>query len=148
MGGMKQGLCRAGKESSPAHPPAEALLPACLPSAAGLSWGLLCCTSCILPVQTHLLSGGCLTLLSCCSKPCSLQTHSPPPCLAISTQPMNLGVAHYFACFQPRSCQTSTSSPSITAWPEAAALSSMGSFLHFPEPQVSTCCTTASTPHH
>lgn len=38
VGGMQQGLCRAGKESSPAHPPAEALLPAHLPSG---TWALV-----------------------------------------------------------------------------------------------------------
>lgn len=113
-----------------------------------LWWRLLCSTPCIFPLQTHLLSGGCLTPLICCSKPCSLQTHSPPPHLGISVQAVNLGVpraAHYFAT---RSCQTSRMSPSTTAWPKAAALSSMGSSLHFPEPRVSPCPTAAPIPHH
>lgn len=121
------------------------------PQEHGLSRWLLCFNPCILPVQTHLLSRGCLTPLSCCSKPRSLQTCSPLPHLGISSQPANLGVprvARYFACFQPRSCQTSMIIPSTTAWPEAAALSSVGSSLHFPEPQVSLCPTTASIPHH
>lgn len=65
------GQGRAGQESSPAHPPAEHCFLPAFPQEHGLSWRLLCSTPCILPVQTQLLSGGCLTPWSCCSKPCT-----------------------------------------------------------------------------
>lgn len=76
-----------------------------------------------------------LTPLSCCSEPCTCK----PSVLGIKPGACTL------LCILPASCQTSTSSPRAAARPKAAAPSSMGSSLHFPEPQMPPCPTAAPT---